>query len=281
MSHSFGIKISWKNLLRDRPRRVISSNKNFRSIRPCFQFIPLPTLSPFSSLGHDASLHRLVNRRKKRGDGESSTNGRKRVSEKGVLGTGTSKALPRGWPATGWSTPVRKVHPSLPPASLLMLPLYFFLSLLAPLPTPLSELPRENPPPFVKGDPTKSPESYTCVQKGWRGWSEGRERKREVVRDMIVGDDGRPGTTRQTRRACTHLALYIANTAENPLKGSTRETKTHSSLAPHSVHPSSLSPFLPSFSLRSSNVSLCLFHLTFLFIIFANVCLLSYLIFSK
>lgn len=58
---------------------------------------------------------------------------------------------------------------------------------------------------------------------------------------MIVGDDGRPGTTRQTRRACTHLALYIANTAENPLKGSTRETKTHSSLAPHSVHPSSLS----------------------------------------
>lgn len=149
-------------------RRVISSHKNFQSIRPRFQFIPLPALSPFSSLGHDASLHRLVNRRKKRGNGESGTDGRKRVSEKGVLGRDI-KSSSTGVTRCGVIHPCPQSPPLFssrvpPDAPSLLFPL-------APRSSPLSRLhypglPRENPPPFVKGDPTKSPASYTCVQKG-------------------------------------------------------------------------------------------------------------------
>lgn len=166
----------------------------------------------------------------------------KECPKKGVLGRDIKSS----------STGVTRRGPSLS-AKALPLPLYLRLSrplpslslslltaplcaLLVPLPSPLPGLPRENPLPFVKGDPTKSPGESHVRAKGLKGVAarvaagRGGGRRRTYGRLRAAGEDHRHHT-RQTARPCTHLALYATDAAENPLKRSTRN-KGHPSRAP-------------------------------------------------
>lgn len=127
-------------------------------------------------------------------------------------------------------------------------------------------LPRENPPPFVKGDPTKSPDESHVRAKGLKGVALGRRAKEEGG-SRANGRLRAAGTsTRQTARPCTHLALYATDAAENPPKRSTRNKGPPSpcfvrcpsyhpsrassrARAPARVFGTSLSPPGPSLSL--------------------------------
>lgn len=156
----------------------------------------------------------------------------KEYPKKGVLGRDIKSSSTGVIPPR--SIPVRKGSLSLffsfsfarsissPPPPLSM----FLLVLLS------SPLPRENPPPFVKGDPTKSPTSHTCVQKGWRGEGGGRESSGWWA----------AGTTRQTVHAL--FALYYGYCRKSP-KG--KYAKQRPPPPPPHYSPSYLSHFPLSF----------------------------------
>lgn len=130
-------------------------------------------------------------------------------------------------------------------------------------------LPRENPPPFVKGDPTKSiaDESHVRAKGLKRGSEETVEGKGK--RESSLGGGG----PREPRgRRCTHSSRYIMDTTENPPKEKYVTNKGHP-LPPPSLarRPSYLSLVLLSLLACTStfNASLSL-PPPFLFLYFTN-----------
>lgn len=175
---------------------------------------------------HPATASRSIGsltRKKKRGNGGGGREGgeatrakrtEEKVSEKSVLGRdikSSSTGVTRRDPLLS-----AKALPSPPlpsPSSPLPLPPSFL-----PPRLPHPGLPRENPAPFVKGDPTKSPTSHTCVQKGWTDGAPGKGggERCPAVGGWVAGDH-----EVDERCAFTHalLALYIAGYRRKSPKG--------------------------------------------------------------
>lgn len=204
------------NSSRNSFREIIRASDTFkifgrfaRIFYPFFISIPLS----LRHLDHHArSIGSLNSKKKTRGQPESGADGRKRVPEKRCLRPGHQKLFHGGDPAAIHPCP-RKGSLSLFLSFSLFPPDALSLFLLVLLSSPL---PRENPPPFVKGDPTKSPTSHTCVQKGWREGERGWRGNGGGGSPVVGGGPREP----QGRR-CTHSSRYIMDTTENPLKGST------------------------------------------------------------
>lgn len=132
--------------------------RNFRSIHPRFRFILHPTIA-FRSIG---SLTRKKKKKTRKGGGSGRKSVRKKCLRPGnIKSSSTGVTRPRSTLLSAKTLSLSRSSPFLSRSCPLLPPSSLSSS-------PLSRLFRENPPPpFVKGDPTKSPPtSYTCVQKG-------------------------------------------------------------------------------------------------------------------